>query len=317
VQQSPRTRSLAVLATAFAITTAAASAHADEPAPASPAPAPPPYPETVPQGYDAAPREPATAQPGLATAPQDAEPAPYPQTAPQGYGDEPQPFVYSGPRPSMADAGMNGNDGCCRWSVRYDPFDLLTRRVTVAAEVALGNLPISLEFTPKYVFGSTAAELDEKGFDLGANVAWYPGGRALRGVWVKAHVEYEKFRATLTRDGGSGAYGKPDPSLCDASSAPGTCSRSIGSTIVGLMVGSTQVFGGQGGFAISGGFGIGAALADPQKLGVLPCTASDLAAKDPSCSAAEPGGAAGIGFTYYDNTSRIRLLGSLGLGVVF
>jgi hypothetical protein len=209
------------------------------------------------------------------------------------------------------------DESCCRWSVRVDPFDLLTRRITLAAEVALGRLPFSIEVTPKYIFDSAADALDEKGYDVGARLAWYPGGRALRGLWVKAHVEYENFRATLTREGTAGPLGKPDPNLCDADSAAGTCSRRVGSTILGLLIGSTQVFGSNGGFAVSGGIGIGAALAGATDLAVLPCTARDVADGNPSCPLAEAPGASGLTFRYYDDASRVRLLGSMSLGVVF
>ncbi len=244
------------------------------------------------------------------------------------YASEPQPNYPMqrpqarpmAPGPAYGD-GQEDGPSCCRWSLRYDPFDLLTRRVTVVGEVAIANLPLSIEVSPKYIFGSTANELDERGFGVAARVAWYPGGVALRGVWVKAHAEYENFRATLTRDDGAtqiaGAYGKADPANCDADSAPGTCSRGVASTILGLMVGSTQVFGPSGGFAISGGIGIGAALAGSQTLGVLPCTASDVSGKNPNCTTAEPNGSPGLSYTYYDNSSRIRLLGTLGIGVVF
>lgn len=246
--------------------------------------------------------------------PSEADAAPYPATYPHpryaevsGFGAQPRPRV----------AVPTFESSCCRWSVRYDPFDLLARRVTLAAEIALGDLPLSLEVTPKYIFDSAAEALDERGFDIGANLAWYPGGRALRGLWVKAHAEYESFRATLTRDGGAGPIGKPNPSVCDADSATGTCSRNVKSAIVGLLVGSTQVFGADGGFAVSGGIGIGAALASGVDLSVIPCSAEDVADGHPSCTAAESASATGVGFRYYDDASRIRLLGTMSLGAVF
>lgn len=203
---------------------------------------------------------------------------------------------------------------CCRWSLRYDPFDLLFRRITVIAEVALGKLPFTIEATPKYIFDSPEDALDEKGFSMGGSIAWYPGGRPLRGLWLKAHAEYESFQATLTRDGGTGPIGKPGAE-CDKESKPGTCTRKVSSPVLGLMIGSTQVFGKNGGFAISGGIGVGAALSDPVGLSVGACTAEDVANKDPNCSAADAGG--GVRYDYYADSARVRLLGTLGLGLTF
>jgi len=271
-----------------------------------------------------------TVRPDPGGTPQGAGYPPPPAGYPQGAGYPPPAQTYVVTVPQGRYAEVNGfevrparirlepeESSCCRWSVRFDPFDLLTRRVTMAAEIALGRLPFSVEVTPKYIFDSASDSLDEKGFDVGGRLAWYPGGSALRGLWVKAHVEYENFRSTLTREGIGGPLGKPDPNLCDADSAPGTCSRRVSSTIVGLLVGSTQVFGANGGFAVSGGIGIGAALAGATDLAVLPCTKTDVADGNPSCAAAEGPGASGLSFRYYDDASRVRLLGSMSLGVVF
>lgn len=300
VHSLARPRSILLLSALISVNGFVSTATADSTPP--PETVPDSEPETVPE-----------------TAPE-TEPETAPETVPDG---EPQTMFPQRPRrrpegerPAYGEVGDEGQ-ACCRWSVRYDPFDLLTRRVTLSAEVALADLPLSIEVTPKYIFGSPASELDEQGFDLGVNLAWYPSGVPLRGIWVKAHAEYERFTATLTRDDGTGARGKPDPNQCAPDSTKGSCKNGVASTILGVIVGSTQVFGPQGGFAISGGIGIGAALADSKPLTVLPCTAADVADKNASCEAAEPSGTAALSYRYYDNSARIRLLGTLSLGVVF
>jgi hypothetical protein len=74
-----------------------------------------------------------------------------------------------------------------------------------------------------------------------------------------------------------------------------------------------MVFPGKGGFALNGGIGIGVATADPVKLVVEPCTPSS----DPAtCPLGADDGDATF-FDYYDKTGRIKLLGSLALGVAF
>jgi hypothetical protein len=264
-------------------------------------------------GSTARAEEPATVPPAHApvpTYPSDSEQ--YPDSYPQTQPIPPTEGGYFRPRAVVPEPSR-----CCLWSIRYDPFDLIWRRVSFAAEIAWGKLPITIELTPKYIFDSPAEDIDEQGFDLGVNLAWYPGGKPLRGLWVKAHAEYESVRATLTRTGGGAPVGKPNPEHCDGGGEPGTCSRRVSSVIVGLMLGSTYVFGKNGGFSISGGIGVGAALASSKDLEVLPCTAEDVAAHNPYCSAAEPVTAIAQSFRYYDDAARIRLLGTLGLGIAF
>ncbi len=227
-------------------------------------------------------------------------------------GGEGTPIGAPPPPPAL----IERKPPCCLWSLRVDPFDLIFRRVTVEGEVAWGQLPFTAEVTGSWIFDSPNESLDEKGFDLGLNLAWYPGGEPLRGFWVKAHAEYESFDATLSRLDGDAPIGRPNPEFCDADSATGTCKRRVQSPIFGLLLGSTQVFGRKGGFALSGGIGVGAAIADATSLEVRPCSPTDVSAADPHCPAAEIGGTA-LGFRYYDDTARVRLLGSLSLGVAF
>jgi len=173
---------------------------------------------------------------------------------------------------------------CCRWSVRVDPFDLLFRRLTFQGELAIVG-PLSIEFTPSWIFGSPDADLDAKGYSLAGNVAWYfLSGQAMRGLWLKAHAAYENYDITLT-----------NPYLTGS-----TDTKTASSAVFGGMIGTTSVFGKNGGFAISGGIGIGVATADEITL-IAPgdATHASYVAK------------------VYDKSSRIRLLGSLGLGVAF
>jgi hypothetical protein len=205
---------------------------------------------------------------------------------------------------------------CCFLSVRYDPFDLIFRRVTFEGEVTIWG-PITAQLSPSIIFDSPSENMTESGFDLGADIAWYVMGDAMRGFWVKGHFEYEFFEATLYRgDSLETAIGKPGE-MCDRDSAAGTCTRTVQSTILGAMIGSSTVFGRDWGFALSGGIGIGVALADPVELRVDPCGVQDAIDRHPSCPAGEDPSASGLASTYYDKAERIRLLGSLGLGLTF
>ncbi len=199
--------------------------------------------------------------------------------------------------------------------MRVDPFDLLFRRATLEAEFALGSLPLTAELAASWIFDSPSEGLNESGVDVAGRVGWYVGGKAMKGFFIKANVEYETFRATLNRQTSDGTnLGVPNPDLCDKDSEPGTCSKQVGSTILGLMFGNSAVFGADGGFSLTGSIGIGAALADTVQLQVDPCTPADVQAG--VCVGFEPNGSA-LRTSYYDAAARIRLLGSLSLGVTF
>ena len=162
-----------------------------------------------------------------------------------------------------------------RWALRYDPFDLLFRRLTFEAEIAILG-PITIEVAPSWIWGSPAEDLDEEGFAIAANVAVYFEGRPMRGLWLKAHFGFETFEATLTHP----AFQTTD--VDDVSTA-----------LLGGMIGSSTVFGRNGGFMISGGIGIGVALADTKRL--------EAPSPDPRT--------AGVAYEYYDKSGRIQLLG--------
>jgi hypothetical protein len=308
------------------------------PAWAQGAPPPPPPPADQPVAPPVAPpvAQPPPAQPPPVEQPPPAEqPAPVPQPPPvdqpppvypqpyqpdygpppgyePGYGP-PQPRYGNGPPPPP----LEPEKECCLWSIRYDPFDLLFRRLTFEAELALGDLPLTVELSPAWIWSSPSEGVEEKGFDIAARFGWYVQGNAMRGFWLKAHAEFETFDATLFRgDTQTEEYfGKPNAELCDADSATGTCTRHLHDFILGIMLGTSAVFPNSGGFIIHGGIGIGAAVVDSQRLEVDNCTADDVTAGDPHCATADD--AEILVHDYFDKTGRIRLLGNLSLGVAF
>jgi hypothetical protein len=209
----------------------------------------------------------------------------YPQ---QGYG---QPGGYTppaGPPPPPAPKPAT----CCRWSARVDPFDLLFRRLTAQVEVAIVG-PLALELTPSWIFDSPTEFLTEKGFSFGGNIAFYLSGKAFQGMWLKAHLAYEAYDATLTHPNA--------PATTDGSVSPFSQTKSVSTGVFGAMIGSTSVFGRDGGFVISGGIGIGAA------------TAGTVTLEAPGPSPLDPTAVV----TIFDKLDRIKLLGSLGLGIAF
>jgi hypothetical protein len=143
--------------------------------------------------------------------------------------------------------------------------------------------PLTLGLSPSWIWGSLLNEnLDTTGFALAGDVGIYVQGKPLRGFWVKARLAYESFEAVVTH-----------PYNPAATPAKGD----VSSVIVGGMIGSTNLINRDGGFALSGGIGIGVALADP-----VPISANW--AREPV-------------ITFYDKMGKIQLIGSLSLGVVF
>ncbi len=172
---------------------------------------------------------------------------------------------------------------CCRFAIRFDPFNLLFRRLSFQGEVAIIG-PLSVEVEPSWIFGSGADNVNAKGFAIAGNVAFYLTGKAPQGFFIKAHAAYETFNATVSNPGYSKSLG----------------SGNISSPIFGGMIGSSNVFGKNWGFNISGGIGIGVATAGSQTIvapgkGAIPAYA----------------------VRFYDKGSSIQLLGSLGLGIGF
>jgi hypothetical protein len=176
--------------------------------------------------------------------------------------------------------------------VRFDPFDLLFRRLTFEGEVAVIG-PLALGIEPSWIWGSPSENVENAGFAIAGNVTVYVQGDALKGFWLRGYFGYETFEATVTHSQ------FPDADQTEASKTQ------VSSPIVGGMLGSTSVFGRNGGFAISGGIGIGVALADPVDVTVLP-------AQIPQAD-----GYPAETYRYYDKAGKIQLLGSLALGVAF
>ncbi|MEO7328562.1 MAG: hypothetical protein ABI193_08290, partial [Minicystis sp.] len=173
---------------------------------------------------------------------------------------------------------------CCRWSARFDPFDLLYRRLSFIGEVAVVG-PLAIEGKGSWIFDSTDENLSDKGFAIGGNIVFYfLELKAFKGMWLKAHASFESYTATISNPN--------DTSL--------TNSTRVKTGIFGGMIGDTVVFGRNGGFALSGGIGIGAASASALTL---------TSPRDRFGNA--------FSVTFFEKADRIRLLGTFGLGVAF
>ncbi len=200
-----------------------------------------------------------------------------------GYGPAVPPAPGVGPGYGPPAPPPPPKDTCCRFAIRFDPFNLLFRRLSFQGEVAIVG-PLSIEVEPSWIFGSSADHVDAMGVSIAGNVAFYLTGKAPQGFFIKAHAAYETFKATVSNPGYTHSLG----------------SGHIGSPIFGGMIGSSTVFGRNWGFNISGGIGIGAATAGAQSI-VAPGKGSIPA----------------YVVTFYDKGSAIQLLGSLGLGIGF
>jgi hypothetical protein len=201
---------------------------------------------------------------------------------PGGYGPPEYGYGYAPPPPPPPPPPAKP----LRWSVRYDPFDLIERRITFEGEIAVYKF-FALEVVPTYIFGSPYGGVSGQGFALAGRANFYLSGEAFRGFWLKAHVGYENYSATLTNPA--------DPTDV---SAP----QRLGSAILGVLFGDTWVIPRNGGFALSGGIGI--AFATASKV--------TLTTNGNGVTGAEPAQT-----TLYDGFDKVRLLGSVGLGVAF
>jgi hypothetical protein len=262
----------AALALAALLTAAAASAQAPVPLPPRPAPVSPgPVPLAV-QPPEGGYPPPGDAPPGYAP----------PGYAPPGYAPPEYAYGYAPPPPPPPPPPPNP----LRWSLRYDPFDLIERRVTLEGEVAVYKF-FALEIVPTYIFGSPYSGVTGKGFALAGRAVFYLSGEAFRGFWLKAHVGYESYSATFTNP-------------LDATDV--TQPQQLGSAILGVLFGDTWVIPRDGGFALSGGIGIAFATA---KTVTLTTNGDGVTGAPPAQT------------TLYDGFDKVRLLGSVGLGVAF
>jgi hypothetical protein len=255
------------------------------PSPAAPAAASPDAPAPV-----APPASPLTPPPGEGTGltpPPQAPPYGYGPAGNPGYGTYPGGYGYA-PPPGPPPLQLEPATRCCRWSIRYNPFDLINRRASFEAEVAVAG-PFALEFDPSWIFGTSTDGLDEKGVELGGRAVFYIFGKPMRGFWVKAHASYERYDATYTNPATPN-----DPKL--------KASKTLGSAILGALIGSSWVIGKDGGFTLSGGVGVGATTAAQTSI-VAPGDATRNVAP--------------AQIDFYDKSDRVRLLGSLALGATF
>ncbi len=196
----------------------------------------------------------------------------YPQ---QGYGPRPP----EGPPPPRAPKPPS----CCTLGIRFDPFDLIYRRVSLEAELAVWG-PLTVEVAPSWIFGAPGDGIDASGVSVLGAVGVYFQGTPLRGFFLKGVAGFESFEATLQHP------------LLDDSTASGT----VSSPIFGMLFGSSHVFGRNGGFHLSGGLGVDIRTGDQVTL-VAPGA----------------GDVPGASVSFYDEDVTIGLLGSIGLGAAF
>jgi len=274
-----------LLALASALTAAAAAAQ--EPTPPAVPPPPPAY---------APPLPPAAPPPGYVPPAGYAPPAGYPP--PQGYGPSPGYGPPGYPPSGYGPPGYGYGYGYVpppapppppppplRWSLRFDPFELIERHLTFQAELAVYKF-FALELVPAWIFGSQYGGIDEKGFSVSLRPVFYLSGEAFRGFWLKGELGYENFSATLTNPGDANDVSAP---------------QRLGSAILGMLFGDTWVIPRDGGFAISGGVGVAVATAGTATL--------------TTPGSALTGGPATA--TLYSGLDKVRLLGTVGLGVAF
>jgi hypothetical protein len=167
--------------------------------------------------------------------------APQPGGYAQGWNGTPTPGP--GPLPVLAPLEPEEPEGF-RVGLRFNPLDLLFRRVTFQGEVAIWG-PFSAEIAPSWIFGSPTENLDTTGFALQASLSGYISGQALDGFFIRGIAGFETFTATLT-----------DPGLNVSAT------KEVGSPIFGIGLGSSSLFGDGVAFNLSGGLGVGFATGD-------------------------------------------------------
>jgi hypothetical protein len=159
----------------------------------------------------------------------------------------------------------------------------LKRRLSFEGEVAIVG-PLSVQVSPSWIFGSADDFMEASGWALGGDIGVYFEGKPLRGFWLKGHVGYESFDATLTH---------PVQPV-------GPVTKEVSSWIFGGSIGNTTVFS-DGGFSISGGIGLGVATSDP--ITIIAESKSPIEAP--------------VGRIFYDKADSISILGTFGVGVTF
>lgn len=292
---------LSIAALTFLVTVASLAQPAPQQVGSGSASAPPP-PSVIPGGSAAPSSAPSSAPSvGATGVPSGSASAP---PAPSGTAPEPQPTVPPPfdppfrpsprpevtPPPAMTPAPAEvlpplppkpEEAGCCRAAIRFDPFDILQRRLSFQAELAIWG-PFAIEIEPSWIFSSPSDFVSASGFSFLGSVGFYLTAKAPQGFFIKAVAGYETFSATVTN---------PDD---DALSA----SADVASPVLGAVLGSSTVFGRRWGFNISGSIGVGFTTASTVNI-VAPGKGNVPAYK----------------YSYYD--SAVQLLGSLGVGIGF
>ena len=185
---------------------------------------------------------------------------------------------------AAAPAARAEESACCRWAARFDASQLVFRRVAFEGEIKIWG-PFTAGIEPAWIWGGGTDRLDEQGFQLLTFFGWHFYGTGLRGFWLRAVGGFEAFDATLTHSEYKDVRVK----------------KGVASGIFGASVGGSIVIGRDGGFSISGGIGAGVATSDRTQLVAV--------SPDPDVPSETA--------TYYDGADRLKLLGTLGLGITF
>lgn len=224
---------------------------------------------------------------------------------PPGYGPPRRRGDYEAPPEGPPPPPKPSPSSCCRFSVRFNPFDLLLRRMTIEAEVAVIG-PLTIEIVPSWIWGSPYPLQETRGFALAGRFGGYFSGKPNRGFWLKGHVGYESFAVEVVNE---------------RTMARTFSTENVKSPVLGGMIGSSTVFGRNGGFIISGGLGIGVATASRQTVTACasPKLVSDSGAPllEPTECLEQPEGPPDERIHFYDKLGRMQLLGSFALGVAF
>ncbi len=259
--------------------------------PAPPGQAPPPQPGygQPPPGYGQAPPGYGQPPPGYGQPPPGyGQPPPGYGQPPPGYGQPPPGYGQpqgnyeqppSGPEPLYA-------------SIRANPLDLLSKRVSIEGEVAVIG-PLSIEISPSYAFGiPNTSQFDYKasGFGIDGKVGVYFEGDALEGWFAKGVVGYRGYKAKSDFD-----------------------SLSYGDVLLGAVVGNQFLpFGADVGFTISTSVGIGVVPGARERLlvvgGQRPAGAQSIC---------DDGKARSDSYAACVSSGTLQFLGSLALGYSF
>jgi hypothetical protein len=245
--------------------------------------APPPGPPVVPPGQAGPPQLGPPPPPPPAAQPPPYYP-PYPPYPPPYYPGA-APYPYYPPSPAAPPAKVEApKPPPLRFAARVSPFDLIMRRLSFEAEVAVWG-PLAVGAMGSWIWGSPVDHMDEQGAAVLGTVSVYFQGQALRGFFVRAFGGYEQVDATLSHPVSPAAR----------------ATETLQTGLFGAFFGNSTVFGRGAGFNLSGGIGLAVATSDPVTI---------------TTSAGQPGvGDARV--VYFDDASRFRVLGNVGVGVAF